>query len=181
MMPLNFTPFPILTTEHLTLRRPEPGDDNEIFLLRTDEGVNKFLDRPKASSMDDARKFIHKILTGISKNECVMWVITLKKSQKLLGTICFWNFSKDDDKAEIGYELLPHCQGKGIMNEAMAKIIEYGFNTMKLKNIEAYTHKDNDASSKLLEKHNFTRDEIAESKNAGNEEFKNMVIYSLHQ
>ncbi len=134
------------------LRRPEPGDDNEIFLLRTDEGVNKFLDRPKANSMDDARKFIHKILTGISKNECVMWVITLKKSQKLLGTICYWNISKEEDKAEIGYELLPHCQGKGIMQEAMAKVIDYGFNTMKLKTIEAYTHKENDPSSKLFGK-----------------------------
>lgn len=181
MLQLNFTPFPILSTEHLNLRRLEPGDDNEIFLLRSDEGVNKYIDRPKAETIQDAHKFIHKILKSVSNNEVVIWVITTKNSQRLLGTVLFWNIIKEEDKAEIGYELLPHCQGKGIMQEAMAKIIDYGFNTMKLKTIEAVVHKDNEASLKLLDKNNFKRDEAAESKFAGKEELKDLTIYLLRR
>lgn len=179
MLQLNFTPFPTLTTERLNLRRLEPGDDNEIFILRTDEGVNKYINRQMAQSIEDARKFIHKIQKSISANEVVMWVITLKNSQRLLGTVLYWNIDKEQHKAEIGYELLPHCQGNGIMHEALAKVIDYGFNNMKLKIIEAYTHKDNEASLKLLGKYNFKRDEVAEAKHNGNEELKDYNIYSL--
>jgi len=181
MLELNFTPFPVLSTEHLNLRRLEPGDDNEIFLLRSDEGVNKYIDRPKAESLADAQKFIHKILKNISNNEVLFWVITTKNSHRLLGTVILWNIVKEEDKAELGYELLPNCQGKGIMQEAVAKVVDYGFNILKLKTIVAHAHKDNEASIKLLNKFNFIRDTIAESKHIGQDEFRDMTIYSLQK
>ena len=44
------------------------------------------------------------------------------------------------------------------MSEALKKIIEFGFKEIELNTIEAYTHKDNDDSTKLLQKYNFTQD-----------------------
>src|ERR1700739_2910268 len=99
-------PFPILETERLVLRQLDIGDENEIFQLRSDEGVNKFLDRPRANTLDDAKRFIEKIVKGINGNECLYWAITLKNEKKLVGTICLWNFSLENNSAEIGYELL---------------------------------------------------------------------------
>jgi len=63
-------------------------------------------------------------------------------------TICLWNFSSKKNVAELGYELDPALQGEGIMSEALKKIIEFGFQEIELKKIEAYTHKNNDNSSK---------------------------------
>jgi [ribosomal protein S5]-alanine N-acetyltransferase len=43
-------------------------------------------------------------------------------------------------------------QGQGIMQEAPAKVIAFGLDVIGLKTIEAYTHPENDNSSKLLRK-----------------------------
>ncbi len=174
MKPLSFTPFPVLTTERLILRQLEEADDQQLFLLRSDERVNQFLDRQKENSIDEIRAFIAKIIDGIKVYKWIYWAITLKESPELIGTICLWNFSNDKNIAEIGYELYQSFQSKGIMNEALKTIIAFGFQTVKLNTIEAYTHKSNIQSTKLLLKNNFTQD--VERKDKENR-FNN--IYSL--
>ena len=119
MLYLNFTPFPRLTTQRLLLRKLTIKDAKEIMILRSDEQVNKFLDRPKSGNITDAEKFIEKINNGIDNNQSIYWVITLTNSDALIGTICLWNISSESDNAEIGYELHPDFQGKGLMQEAI--------------------------------------------------------------
>ena len=50
--------FPILTTERLTLRQLLESDVQEIFLLRSDKTINKFLDRKPSETLEDALNFI---------------------------------------------------------------------------------------------------------------------------
>jgi ribosomal-protein-alanine N-acetyltransferase len=90
-----------------------------------------------------------------------------------------WNISREENKAEVGYELLPDFQGKGIAQEAMLVVLDYGFNIMLLNKIEAYTHKENSASQKLLEKFGFVRDIQEESKIDFPVENPNTLVYSL--
>ncbi len=101
--------------------------------------------------------FIDKILKGQQNNEWIFWVITLKESRQFIGTICLWNLSANENKAETGYTLHPNAQGKGYMKEALIAVIDYGFNTMRLKAIEAYTHQDNKKSTSLLMSCKFER------------------------
>lgn len=174
MLQTNFNPFPLLTTERLVLRQVKPEDDNEIFAIRSDERVNEFLDRPKCTSIEEARAFIDKISTG-----SFYWGITFKNDKKIIGTICFWNITKNEYKAEVGFELHPDFQGKGIMQEALSKIIQFGFSDIGLKLIEGWTTARNLHSIKILEKNNFKRDTDAEDKYREKEELGNMVIFSL--
>lgn len=170
MLHLNFKPFPVLTTHRLRLRRLAMTDAEEIMMLRSNEQVNKFLDRPKPVNINDAKSFIEKIESGINKNESIYWVITLKDSDTLIGTICMWNISIGNKMAEIGYELHPQWQGKELMNEAIREVIEYGFNKIKLEIITACTHIDNTRSTNVLIKNNFLLDknyEYVEKKEAG--------------
>ena len=157
----NFTPFPVLKTERLTLRQLVSSDDNEIFALRSNDNVNKYLNRKPSKSIDDARTFIQTINSSIERNESIYWAITWNGTDKLIGTICLFDFSGDNLKAEIGYELLPDFQGKGIMQEATSKVIDFGIQHIGLKSIEAYTHVENQNSTNLLEKLNFKRDGAA--------------------
>jgi [ribosomal protein S5]-alanine N-acetyltransferase len=158
----NFTPFPVLKTERLTLRQLRSSDDKEIFALRSNDTVNKYLDRKPAKSIDDAKIFIQTINENIQRNDSIYWAITLNDTDKLIGTICLFNFSDDHSKGEIGYELFPHFQGKGLMQEATTKVIQFGFQHVGLHTIEAYTHSENQSSTRLLEKLNFKRDSAAD-------------------
>jgi len=156
MLNRRFTPFPILTTERLTLRQLLLKDEQEIFTLRSDSEINKYLDRQLSNTIDDARNFINKVAENINKNDSLYWAITLSDRNVLVGTICLFGFSDENDKCEIGYELLTDFQGQGIMKEASEKIIDYAFHTIKVQKIEAFLHRDNQRSIKLLEKLSFS-------------------------
>ena len=157
--------FPTLTTERLTLRQPLESDAQEIFLLRSDAIVNKYLDRQPTETVAEAISFIRKVAENFKNNAGLYWAITQTDNGKLIGTVCLFDFSDEGKKCEIGYELLPNYQGQGIMNEALKKIIEFTFQTLGLENIDAFTHKDNQSSTKLLRKFNFKETTVIDEAN----------------
>ncbi|MBM4175404.1 MAG: GNAT family N-acetyltransferase [Ignavibacteria bacterium] len=165
----NFSSFPELTSQRFCLRQVVREDDNEIFALRADKNIAKYLNRPRAQSVNDAREFIKKINSSISENELTYWGITRKGEDKLLGTICLWKISIEHSKAEIGFELLTTQQGKGIMQEVIPKVIEFGFKNLGLSILEAEVAFDNIKSIKLLEKFGFKP----------SKSLKNTLIYEL--
>ncbi len=167
-----FTPFPILKTDRLILRQLVITDDNEIFALRSDDSVNRYLDRHPSKSIEDAKSFIQTITENVTKNNSIYWAISL--SGKLIGTICLFEFADDNIKAEIGYELLPSYQGKGLMQEAASKVLEFGFQHIGLNLIEAYTHSENQKSTRLLEKFNFKKQSPSEDNSD-----KSFIVFKL--
>jgi ribosomal-protein-alanine N-acetyltransferase len=92
----------------------------------------------------------------VSKRERYYWVLTEKINSELIGSMCLWNFSLDQKSAEVGYDLSPKFQRKGIMDESLKSVLKFGFKELDLVIIEAYTHKNNESSKKLLERNGFT-------------------------
>lgn len=151
----NFTSVPTLTTERLTLRQLSMDDKQDIFSLRSDTEINKYLDREPSKTIEDAINFINQVTNNTKLNTSRYWVITLTKTKILVGTICLFEFSEETDSCEIGYELFPKYQGQGIMKEALERILDYAFETLHFQNIIAHTHKNNLNSAKLLTRFNF--------------------------
>ena len=146
---------PILITERLTLRQLSKSDSEQILQLRSDTEINKYLDRKPSKTVEDALSFIESILENSKSEELFYWAITKTGEEKLIGTICLFDFLNEQKKGEIGYELLTEYQGKGIMLEATKKVIDYATQTLGLKTIDASTHKENQSSIKLLQKTDF--------------------------
>src|ERR1044072_9844373 len=130
MLELNFTPFPVLETERLILRRVTNDDEQEIFVMRNDPVLTQHT-WVTAETVAEARAHIERIDSSIQNNEVILWGIVLKGEQKLAGTICYWNVAKEIDRAELGYGLLHEYMGKGIMQEALLKVLDYGFGQME--------------------------------------------------
>ena len=170
----NTVPFPTLTTGRLLLRQLVTTDDLAIFKIRSNEIIYKYIAKATLKKIEEARAFITQINKGISNKEHVFWAITLKETKELIGTICLWNFSKERLVAEVGYELYPVYHKQGIMNEALTKVVEFGFEDLKLKSIEAFTNKENDASKTLLLRHGFSLE-----KNRTDEGFPNNIVFIL--
>ena len=150
--------FPKIESARLILRKIVESDCEVILFLRSDKTITKFIERPdnrKTKNKTDAIKFIKGINKEMENNNSFTWGITLKNNSKIIGTICLWNFSKDNRTAEVGYDLNPNFQRKGIMSEAINRIIEFGFSELNLEKIEAFTHKENENSKKLLKKNGF--------------------------
>lgn len=148
----------LLHTSGLLLRPLQEIDADFIYSLRSNAQVNRFLDRAPAKNIEDARAFIQKIDNGRAENKSYYWGIVLKETGAMVGTICVFNLSADRKSGELGYELHPDHQGKGYMDEAMKEVIAFTFRS-GFTRLEAFTHKDNLASTKLLLKHGFVHDE----------------------
>ena len=175
MVNRNFTPFPILTTERLTLRQLSTEDGQDIFILRSDTEINKYLDREPSKTNEDAINFIKKVNDNIKNNNSIYWVISLKSTKTFVGTICLFDFSNEKNSCEIGYELMTKFQGQGIMKEAAQVVIDFVFQTLKLKKILAFTHYENQNSTNLLLKFNFVKSLETDKENP------NLNIFTLTQ
>ena len=151
-----FSPFPELETTRLRIRRLSETDVQEILFLRSDRTNNKYILRQKTKTSEEALQFILRIDKDISEGRSLYWAISLHNNPKLIGVICLWNFSIDHRIAELGFELMPLFQNQGIMQEAVSCVLGYGFEQLGLEIIEAFTHKKNKKSIRLLERNGFT-------------------------
>jgi len=179
MLQVNFFPFPTLKTNRLLLREISVDDSKEMFALRSNEINMQYIDRPRAKNEADALNYINVLTTALKNNEGVTWGITLKDDNKLIGTIGYWRIEKENYRAEIGYMLSNNFHRKGLMQEAMEVVLNYGFNIMELHSIEANINPVNIASTKILEKNNFVLEAHFKENYYYNGNFLDSYVYSL--
>ena len=179
MSPYNFSPFPILQTNNLILRQIHLDDAKEVFEIRSNPETMKFIPRPLAETVEDAKKFITDCNAGIEKNDYINWAIAQKEDNKLIGMIGFFRLQPENFRGEIGYILNPNFHGKGIMKEASDEAIKFGFEKMNFHSIEAVIDPNNIASEKLLQKLNFEKEAHFKENFFYNDQFFDTIIYSI--
>jgi [ribosomal protein S5]-alanine N-acetyltransferase len=179
MLELKFDKFPVLETERLRLRKPSMDDVPVLFELRTNVLTNRFTDRAKMKSMDEALEKMKTIVQMVEDRNGVAWSIELKETKKQIGDISFWRIEKEHYRAEIGYSLLPEYWEKGYMTEAARCAIDYGFSMLNFHSIEANVNPGNFASIKLLEKLKFVREAYFKENYYYDGKFLDSAIYSL--
>ncbi|MEP7144672.1 MAG: GNAT family N-acetyltransferase [Ferruginibacter sp.] len=182
MLEPDFSVFPELKTARLLLRKVSNADAREILKLRSDEDVMRYIDKERSATIADAEAFINKIKDSLKSNDGITWAITLKESPKILiGTIGYWRLIKEHHRAEIGYMLNPEYWNKGIMKEALAKVINVGFDLLKLHSIEAHINPGNEASAGILTSAGFTKDAYFRENFFFGGIFRDTAIYSRLQ
>ena len=75
-----------------------------------------------------------------------------------LGSACLWQWDPLNARAELGYVLDPSRWGQGLVPEAVAAVLRFGCEHMGLHAVEAWTHPDNHASLRVLEKLEFRKE-----------------------
>ncbi|REC49408.1 GNAT family N-acetyltransferase [Chryseobacterium pennipullorum] len=149
----------MIETGRLLLKEINENHVEDILRIRSNEFINRFVQRKSPKSNYDALQFILTIKENTRNNQTLYLGISLKDQTNLIGTICLWNFSEDRKTAEVGYELLPDYHRQGIMSEALEAVLDYGFNHLHLHKILAFTHRLNESSRALLLKQGFVLEE----------------------
>ena len=160
-----------LITTKVKLKLVEKSDAEKIHLLRTNQNVAKYINRDITLSIKDIELFIEERLQDY--DNILFYKIEIIPSLELVGTIVLKNFDREKAYAEIGYELFPQFQGQGLMTIASKIIIDMAFEVLGLKELEAFTNKDNLKSRKLLERLEFKKTKKKDSK------YPNNIIYRL--
>jgi [ribosomal protein S5]-alanine N-acetyltransferase len=180
MLTPHFQPFPELMTDRLLLRQINLSDAPEIFSLRSDKNVLQYIGKEPAASITEAEAFIKMITQKLKENESILWGIAMRNNPAvLIGTICYWNVQKENYRAEIGYALHPQYWRMGIMKEVITKVLNYGFEVMKLHSVEARTDARNKPSAAVLEATGFEREGYLKEELYFKGRFYDSIIYSL--
>lgn len=179
MIEINLDPFPVLETERLLLRQIVYDDVEEIYFLRTDDEVMRYIEIPRLISKEATFAHIDRLDGFRKNNEGITWAITLKNNPKLIGTILFKSIDKGHHRAEVGYMLHFDYWRKGIVQEALTAVLNYGFNTLQFHSIEAFVNPDNEASIGVLKKNNFVREAYYKENYYFEGKFLDTAVYSL--
>ena len=179
MLALNFSPFPTLTTPRLTLRRLRPTDAPALLTMRADPAVMQFIPRPLMQSVAEVEAFIALINARTDQNETLNWAVALGSTDELIGTIGYVGFKPEHYRAEIGYMLHPSHQGQGLMQEALAAVLAYGFDQLHLHSVEAIIAPENTASARVLERAGFVKEGHFRENEFYEGKFLDAVFYGL--
>ena len=147
----------ILETDRLILRTWELKDLDDFFEYASVEGVGEKAGWEHHKSKDKSLEILKMFI-----EEKKVFAIVLKENQKVIGSIGIEELSEELDKdldnllgRELGYVLNKDYWNKGIMKEAVSKVVDYCFNTLKLNFLMASYFNHNIASKRVLENLNF--------------------------
>lgn len=179
MPTINLLPFPVLQTERLTLRQPTEQDADDLFVLRSNPVLMRYIPRPIAVTKEDAIALVQRMTGLVERSEAINWGIFEKDTEHLIGMIGFVKFMPDAYRAEVGYMLHHDYHGTGIISEALEAVLDHGFRGFGLHTIEAVVHPENIASQKLLEKTGFDRSAYFKDYQFFGGRFIDSVVFSL--
>jgi ribosomal-protein-alanine N-acetyltransferase len=180
VLPIQLTPFPELRTHRLLLRELTELDAPTLLEQRSDARIFKYLEREPDTTIAQTLALLDLIKRNVTENKGITWgIVRPETPDVLLGTIGLWRMIPEHHRSEIGYALHPDYWQQGIMSEAMAAVLAFGFEALKLHSVEANVNPRNQASCRLLEKHGFVQEAYFRQNYFFRGQFLDSSIYSL--
>ena len=171
--------FPVIKTGCLICRQITTDDAQILHQYWSDTDVTKYFSLEPFKTVEETLDMIALLNSMPENNQGIRWAITRAKDGKVLGTCGFHNQKPEHFRAEIGYELGKAYWGKGIIDEAIAGILDYGFTCKDYNRIEAFVNYGNDKSTRLLERMGFKLDGMLREYEFNRGKFDNQYCYSL--
>ena len=171
--------MPTLETPRLRLRKLSMRDAQDIFDYSQDPQVARYVLWEAQTSLSEARSYIRFMLRKYRLGEPASWGIEWKETGRIIGTIGFMWIQRDNAAAEVGYSLSRAYWNRGIMTEALAEILRYGFRSLNLNRIEAQHETENPASGAVMRKCGMQREGILRQRLLNKGRFVDVELYAI--
>ena len=150
----------ILETPRLLIRPFELSDAEDMFEMDKNPEVHKYLWQTPTKTIDETIKIIAYIQKQYAENNIGRFATILKETGEFIGWtgIKYINDHIENGNSnfyDYGYRLSEKFWNKGFATEASMAWLDYGFNSMKIDKMNAYTHFENGASNHILKKVGF--------------------------
>lgn len=137
-------------TERLILRPFDEDDVDSVFAMRSNEDVMRFI-RPIQTKKDETMNWIRMLSERWNTEKIGFCAVIEKETNEFVGWCGLWRL-KETDEIEVGYAIAKNFQKKGYATEAAWRILEYGFNELKLEKIVAVAYPENEASQNVMKR-----------------------------
>lgn len=150
----------LLETDRLILRPLELRDAPALFALNKNPNVHQYLWQKPEQDIEESIKVIEYVQKQYHENNIGRFATILKETGEFIGWtgIKFVNDHIENGNTnfyDYGYRLAEKHWNKGYATEASVFWLDYGFHRMKIDTINAYTHAQNGASNRVLQKVGF--------------------------
>ncbi|MCP1102239.1 ribosomal-protein-alanine N-acetyltransferase [Aequitasia blattaphilus] len=145
----------VIKTERLILRPWEEKDAADLYEYAKDERVGPSAGWIPHTSVENSKEIIQTIFSAPET-----YAVVLKETNQPIGSIGLMigensNLDILEDECEIGYWIGVPYWGKGLIPEAVRRLVDYGFTDLKMKKIWCGYFDGNEKSRRVQEKCGF--------------------------
>lgn len=142
-----------LESDRLVLRKFTMADAEAMFNTWTnDPEVAQYMRWNAHKDIDETKSVLENRMERYSSLSTYHWAIVLKDTDKLVGNIALICANENDMCGEVAYCIGRDYWGRGIIAEALKKVLYFGLLEVGFNRIEAYHAVNNAASGKVMEK-----------------------------
>ncbi len=148
----------VLETERLLLRYPTLRDAEEVFAFCRDPRISKYSAWDPHENLAQTKRYL-RYLRRIRKDGVELTFCICRKSDgRVIGTCSFVRMDLEGRVGEVGYCIAADCWQQGYGSEAVAALLDFGFQTLRFNRIEARVVQENRPSAALLEHLGFEKE-----------------------
>ena len=129
-------------------------------------------------SLESVKEFYKRTLVKFAYNEDELAVNIVFKGE-IVGSTGFHEIDRKCKSAEIGYWLAKDATGKGLVTKSVAKLLDYGFDELKLNRIVIKCVPENAKSRAIPERLGFTQEGIEREAGWLHTRFVDHVVYAM--
>src|ERR1039457_2072884 len=150
-MPDVFSDPPVLRTERLVLRQITESDGEGLFGIFADDQVTEFYAWDRVTDVGQGHELAARTAGKFRQREAIRWGLVLARD--------YWR--------------------RGLMSEAVAAVLRFGFEQMALHRVEATVLTGNTASAALLGRAGFEREGVLRGRCLKREAFGDVWMFGL--
>lgn len=137
-------------TERLILRRLDEDDAREIFAMRSDADVMRFIREPQKNT-GESIDWIRLVSSRWETEKTGFCALVERRSGAFVGWCGVWRL-EETGETEIGYAVARKFWGKGFATEAARRILRYAFDELAAEKVVAVARPENINSIRVMEK-----------------------------
>jgi len=141
----------VIRTDRLVLRPAVDADRVAIAAMNAHPKVGEWLGGVRDRGESDA--FVDRVQAHEVEHGFGFWVVERQADHRVIGMTGIWWVPPEMDMpgvVEIGWRFHPDAWGQGYATEAAKAALTYGFSTLKLPEIIAFTARTNLASQSVM-------------------------------
>lgn len=160
-------------------RLVEEKDLPDLLEVHKDDEVTQFLPYETWRTISDARSWHDRVCRLRAEGKSLQFVIVEKSSDRVIGASVLFNVDEVSERTEVGYVLGKAHWGSGLMREALVGLLDFAFDPLKMRRIEAFADPKNTASDRLLRRLGFTCEGTMRQRIAMKGKVRDSSVYGL--
>ncbi|MBU6450746.1 MAG: GNAT family N-acetyltransferase [Cyanobacteria bacterium REEB67] len=174
----------LLESDRLILRELRGGDAERVERYANDEEINRYLIFGDLARRPGAEKYVAQAMKNatlpLAERRSFKLAILLKEEDANFIGSCWLDIAeKAHRRATVGYFIDKAYWGRGYAGEALAALLQFGFETLGLHRIEATCDAGHKATRRVLERGGLTREARLRQHRPRQNGWSDSILYAI--